>query len=475
MSVSNPASAGHSVGDARDDSLGGEREPGAAAAGASFPGRPLPGCTGREFRVRSRPRAHRPRPSSPASLKIKAAPMQTLPVLDAAGDSRPRCANFPGRAAGVLHGGRCPGAGSARRDGARDRRGRDAELLARHSATRQGVARTPGDGDWSRAAFPSHARQRYRKSRASGTRDVPLPARTGIRADAAVHPADRALPDQAIFRRLGFRACGVRARRCGQARRAPRAGAGRVRRPAAGEALERARQDRARRERSMASADRCTRSGKWRARWSWAARSITRTPATPYGAVPLSARDALRGALGDEKRVRAARAACVSRRCTARGCSRSKSATTYRGWIRSGAASASSMRRTCRPVSAAWAAPRRIRTTSSTATWAATTTPGIRRPRIADKIRQIAATLHPYPWEPGTVMRYRDQDYYLLGAAIQGFLKSVRGPQADLGEMVQNEVLDAHRHPPGAGGEDARSRRPRRIGLVQCRLLSDAG
>jgi hypothetical protein len=59
----------------------------------------------------------------------------------------------------------------------------------------------------------------------------------------------------------------------------------------------------------------------------------------------------------------------------------------------------------------------------------------------ADKLKQIAASLHPYPWEPGTVMRYRDQDYYLLGAAIDGFLKSVRGPQADLGQMVQAEVL----------------------------------
>ena len=62
-------------------------------------------------------------------------------------------------------------------------------------------------------------------------------------------------------------------------------------------------------------------------------------------------------------------------------------------------------------------------------------------PSHADKIRRIAATLHPYPWEPGTVMRYRDQDYYILGAAIEGFLKSVRGPQADLGEMVQTEVF----------------------------------
>ncbi|GAC1675666.1 MAG: hypothetical protein NVS9B2_25820 [Steroidobacteraceae bacterium] len=59
----------------------------------------------------------------------------------------------------------------------------------------------------------------------------------------------------------------------------------------------------------------------------------------------------------------------------------------------------------------------------------------------ADKVRHIAANLHPYPWEPGTVMRYRDQDYYLLGAAIEGFLKSVRGPQSDLGEMLQREVF----------------------------------
>ena len=62
-------------------------------------------------------------------------------------------------------------------------------------------------------------------------------------------------------------------------------------------------------------------------------------------------------------------------------------------------------------------------------------------PSHAEKIRHIAASLHPYPWEPGTVMRYRDQDYYLLGAAIEGFLKSVRGPQADLGEMLQTEVF----------------------------------
>lgn len=62
-------------------------------------------------------------------------------------------------------------------------------------------------------------------------------------------------------------------------------------------------------------------------------------------------------------------------------------------------------------------------------------------PSFADKIRHINATLRPYPWEPGTVMRYRDQDYFLLGAALDAFLKSVRGPQADLWETVSTEVL----------------------------------
>jgi hypothetical protein len=62
-------------------------------------------------------------------------------------------------------------------------------------------------------------------------------------------------------------------------------------------------------------------------------------------------------------------------------------------------------------------------------------------PSHAEKLAQINANLHPYPWEPGTVMRYRDQDFYLLGAALDGFLKSVRGPEADLWEMLKAEVF----------------------------------
>jgi CubicO group peptidase (beta-lactamase class C family) len=63
-------------------------------------------------------------------------------------------------------------------------------------------------------------------------------------------------------------------------------------------------------------------------------------------------------------------------------------------------------------------------------------------PSLEEKLREIDANLHPYPWEPGTVMRYRDQDYFLLGVAIDRFLKSVRGPQADLWKTVQAEVLE---------------------------------
>lgn len=87
-------------------------------------------------------------------------------------------------------------------------------------------------------------------------------------------------------------------------------------------------------------------------------------------------------------------------------------------------------------------------------------------PSLSDKLRQIAKSLKPYPWEPGTVMRYRDQDYFLLGAALDGFLKSVRGTQADVGDFVQTEVLapiGIHRVP------SVRTREPNgRDGLLWC-------
>jgi hypothetical protein len=62
-------------------------------------------------------------------------------------------------------------------------------------------------------------------------------------------------------------------------------------------------------------------------------------------------------------------------------------------------------------------------------------------PSHAEKIAEIRRTLSPYPWEPGRVVRYRDQDYYLLGVALDHFLKSIRGNDADLWDMLAKEVF----------------------------------
>jgi hypothetical protein len=44
------------------------------------------------------------------------------------------------------------------------------------------------------------------------------------------------------------------------------------------------------------------------------------------------------------------------------------------------------------------------------------------------------------PWGAGEVARYRDQDVFLLGVAMDRFLKSKEGPEADLWSMLVNEV-----------------------------------
>jgi hypothetical protein len=62
-------------------------------------------------------------------------------------------------------------------------------------------------------------------------------------------------------------------------------------------------------------------------------------------------------------------------------------------------------------------------------------------PSHAEKLAVIRRALTPYPWPPGHVARYRDQDFYLLGVALDGYLKSVRGPDADIGRMLEEEVL----------------------------------
>jgi hypothetical protein len=62
-------------------------------------------------------------------------------------------------------------------------------------------------------------------------------------------------------------------------------------------------------------------------------------------------------------------------------------------------------------------------------------------PSVAEKLAHMRTHLTPYPWAPGRVMRYRDHDFFMLGLAVDGYLKSVRGPQADAWDMVAAEVL----------------------------------
>ena len=57
------------------------------------------------------------------------------------------------------------------------------------------------------------------------------------------------------------------------------------------------------------------------------------------------------------------------------------------------------------------------------------------------KVAALLATGRAYPWGPGKVARYRDQDMFVLGVAMDRFLKSREGAKADLWSMLENEVF----------------------------------
>jgi hypothetical protein len=78
-----------------------------------------------------------------------------------------------------------------------------------------------------------------------------------------------------------------------------------------------------------------------------------------------------------------------------------------------------------------------------------------------EKLKQIRRSLRPYPWEPGRVMRYRDQDFYLLGVALDNFVKAMRGPGADVWDMLRGEVFEpiGIAHAPLVRTREARNRR----------------
>jgi hypothetical protein len=57
---------------------------------------------------------------------------------------------------------------------------------------------------------------------------------------------------------------------------------------------------------------------------------------------------------------------------------------------------------------------------------------------------KVAALLEDggvYPWGPGKVTRYRDQDMFILGVAMDRFLKSKEGAGASIWSMLQREVF----------------------------------
>lgn len=55
--------------------------------------------------------------------------------------------------------------------------------------------------------------------------------------------------------------------------------------------------------------------------------------------------------------------------------------------------------------------------------------------------KNVAAFACPsYTWGPGEVARYRDQDLYIAGAAMDAWLKLKRGPEARIWDMLRDEV-----------------------------------
>jgi hypothetical protein len=60
---------------------------------------------------------------------------------------------------------------------------------------------------------------------------------------------------------------------------------------------------------------------------------------------------------------------------------------------------------------------------------------------VAEKTAEVFKA-PPYPWGPGKVMRYRDRTMFILGVALNNYLKSKEGPSVDSWDMVVDEVLN---------------------------------
>ncbi len=60
---------------------------------------------------------------------------------------------------------------------------------------------------------------------------------------------------------------------------------------------------------------------------------------------------------------------------------------------------------------------------------------------VKDKVAALLRDGRRYPWAPGKVARYRDQDMFVLGVAMDAFLKSKEGPSADIWSLLESEVF----------------------------------
>jgi CubicO group peptidase (beta-lactamase class C family) len=66
---------------------------------------------------------------------------------------------------------------------------------------------------------------------------------------------------------------------------------------------------------------------------------------------------------------------------------------------------------------------------------------GFMRAKSRQEKMDIAFSYSDYPWGPGEVARYNSINTFILSAAMDGFLKSKEGTDADIWDMVLTEVL----------------------------------
>jgi CubicO group peptidase (beta-lactamase class C family) len=63
-------------------------------------------------------------------------------------------------------------------------------------------------------------------------------------------------------------------------------------------------------------------------------------------------------------------------------------------------------------------------------------------PTVAAKIAAQAQDTHRHPWKPGEHARYRDFDQFILGVAMDRYVKAQEGPQADIWTLMLKEVYE---------------------------------